>query len=138
MVLIPDNPVTQKDLEEWYVLQDKIAKLKASEMLLRTKIFKFFFPTPVEGTNTAELPDGFALKGQYKIQRDIDQGAFEALKDRLREAGINADKLVRWKPELTMKEYRALTEEERQLADQFLIVKPGAPSLEIVQPKRKS
>lgn len=58
MVEIPDNPVTQSDLEQWYKLCEQLAKVKKSEMLLRMKIFKGKFPTAEEGTNSVPLDDG--------------------------------------------------------------------------------
>jgi hypothetical protein len=49
---------------------------------------------------------------------------------------LHIDKLVKWKPEVAITEYRKLTEEERNRFDQCLVIKPGSPSLEIVIPKR--
>lgn len=134
---IPENKVTQADLSAWYEMSQQLKTLRAKEMLLRKKIFDNAFPEPKEGTNNFELADGYMLKGKYELNRDIDQGALDALKDTLREKGINPDVLVKYKPSLSIREYRQLTEEEHKLFDQCLIVKPGSPSLEIVLPKRK-
>lgn len=137
MTEIPENTVTQADLSAWYEMSQQLKTLRAKEMLLRKKIFDNAFPDPKEGTNNFELADGYMLKGKYELNRDIDQGALDALKDTLREKGINPDVLVKYKPSLSIREYRQLTEEEHKLFDQCLIVKPGSPSLEIVLPKRK-
>jgi len=136
MTNIPANTVTQEDLAEWYRLQDELKRIKASEMLLRQRIFGAYFPSPVEGTNSAPLADGWVLKGKHTINRDIDPGALGAMKEQFAEAGISADALVQYKPSLVLKEYRTLTEEQRQLFDQCLIVKPGSPALEIVLPAK--
>ena len=136
MISIPANTVSQEDLAEWYRLQEELKKVKASEMLLRQKIFAAYFPSPAEGTNSAPLADGWVLKGKHTINREIDPGALGALKDKLLEAGIKADALVQYKPLLVLKEYRTLTEEQHQLFDQCLIVKPGSPALEIVLPAK--
>lgn len=136
MTNIPDNTVTQADLEHWYKLQEELKRIKASEMLLRQKIFGAYFPSPVEGTNSAPLGDGFVLKGKYTINREVDPGALGALRPRLLEAGIKADDIVQYKPSLVLKEYRTLTEEQTKLFDQCLIVKPGSPALEIVLPAK--
>lgn len=136
MTSIPANTVSQEDLAEWYRLQEELKKIKASEMLLRQKIFAAYFPSPKEGTNDAPLDDGYVLKGKHTINREVDPGALGALKDKLLEAGIKADALVQYKPSLVLKEYRTLTEEQRQLFDQCLIVKPGSPALEIVLPAK--
>ena len=136
MTTIPANTVSQEDLHEWYRLQDELKKIKASEMLLRQKIFGAYFPSPAEGTNSAPLAEGWVLKGKHTINREIDPGAFGAMKTRFAEAGIRADDLVQYKPSLVLKEYRTLTKEQHQLFDQCLIVKPGSPALEIVLPAK--
>lgn len=136
MTNIPQNTVTQNDLNQWYLMQEELRKLKAAEMLLRQKIFSAYFPSPVEGTNSAPLADGWVLKGKYTITRDIDLGALNATRDKLVEAGIKVDSLVQYKPSLVLKDYRTLTAEQAKFFDQVLIVKPGSPALEIVLPAK--
>lgn len=137
MVEIPGNEATREDMAEWYRLQEQLKKLKAAEMLLRLKIFKFCFPAPKEGTNDLEMGDGYVLKGKHTINREVDQGAFQVLRKNFEEAGIHPDALVQYKPSLVKREYNTLTDEQRQLFDQALIVKPGSPALEIVLPKKR-
>lgn len=136
MTSIPNNAVSHADLAEWYRLQEELKRIKASEMLLRQKIFGAYFPSPAEGTNSAPLADGWVLKGKHTINREIDPGALGAMKEQFAQAGIAADSLVQYKPSLVLKEYRTLTEEQRQLFDRALIVKPGCPALEIVLPAK--
>jgi hypothetical protein len=136
MVEIPENPITQAMLSTWYKMAQELKKLKTKEILLRKDIFGKAFPDPKEGTNNYGLDDGYVLKGQYQLTRDIDEGAFNALKEKLREEKINPDLLVQYKPSLVKKEYNKLTDEQKQLFDQCLIVKPGSPSLEIVLPAK--
>lgn len=142
MVEVPT--VTAADLETWYRLQQELGKLKTQEALLRRRIFDAYFPTPAEGVNKVELNDGTGaeLKGTHKIQRDVDQGAYDAYRTDQKKEGSNLvqlpmiDDLVKWKPEVVLSEYRKLTDEERMAFDQCLIIKPGSPSLEISIPKR--
>lgn len=136
MVEIPQNQVTQADLSEWYKMAQDLRNLKAKESLLRKKIFGSAFPDPKEGTNNYDLPDGYVLKGQHVLNRDVDIGALDALKPKLREEGMNPDNLIKYKPELKKAEYNKLTEEQKNLFDQCLIIKPGSPSLEIVLPAK--
>lgn len=136
MVQIPQNAVSAEDLAEWYRLQDELKKIKAKEMLLRTKIFGFYFPNPEEGTNNFTMPDGYVLKGKHTINREVDAGTLVALRDKFAESGISADALVQWKPSLKLKEYRELTAEQMHMFDQCLIIKPGSPALEIVLPAK--
>ncbi len=137
MVQIPENEVTQQDLATWYEMQEQLSKLKTAEMLLRQKIFKAYFQAPKEGVNTVPLADGWVIKGTYKIDRKIDIALLTSFAPSLREHGINPDVLVKYDPSLVTKEYRQLTAEQEKLFDQVLVIKPGAPSLEIVMPKKK-
>lgn len=136
MTAIPANEVTKEDLEAWYKAQKLLAKVKAQEILLRTKIFKGKFPTPREGTNSLDIGDGFYLKATHVINRSVDEAAFKASTEQFAEAGIPTDKIIKWKPELVTGTYRELTEEQRNLFDTALIIKDGTPGLEITQPKR--
>lgn len=136
MVTIPENPVTQADLSEWYRLKQEVSRLQASERLLRAKIFGGLFPEPTEGTNSFALADGYVLKATHKIDRTIDEAALSVNKERYAAMGISIEKLVRLKPELTMRAYRALTDEQRNAFDESLTIKPGSPSLDIVLPKK--
>lgn len=138
MTEIPTNEVTSTDLAEWYKMQQKLAKLKSAEALLRNKIFKGLFLAPTEGTNKHQLNDGTGavLKATHVINRSVDEGALDALKEELRNKKIKTADLIRYKPELVISEYRKLTDEEQKLFDRVLIVKPGTPQMEIVIPKR--
>jgi hypothetical protein len=88
---------------------------------------------------------GAVMKGGYVINRTVDVGALDALRKMVADEQLNPDnkmptlkldQLVKWKPEVAISEYRKLTEEERLRFDQCLVIKPGAPSLEIMHPKR--
>lgn len=144
--------VTAADLARWYQLQKDLARIKSEEALLRSLVFKAFFPVPAEGTNSVPLNDGTGavIKAQHVINRAVDVGSFDALRA-AQTAAIEAektdgvianapklpfDKLVKWKPEVAITEYRKLTAEEQLYFDQCLVIKPGSPQLEIVIPKR--
>jgi hypothetical protein len=144
MTPIPENVTTQADLVEWYRLKEELQRVKAAEFLLRQKIFKFYFPEPKEGTNKVDLKDGTGalLKAVHKIDRTIEQGSLDALRTAIHAESSNLPKLpisnlVRYKPELVLSAYRALTAEEQIIFDQCLIIKPGSPQLEITIPKER-
>ena len=143
MTEIPEDVVTGTDLAEWYRVKEELGKLKSKEALLRSRIARFYFPNPVEGTNTEEIGDGTGavVKLSYVINRTVDQGALDALREAQKVEGsnapkINLDELVKFKPEVVISAYRELTDEEQHFFDQALIIKPGSPQLEITIPKR--
>lgn len=132
----PVEQATQEDLNLWYKLQEELGRLKIQEMDLRKKIFGSYFTEPVEGTNTAPLTEGWVLKGQYKIDRKPDEALLTTLSPVFKEKKIPVKELIIYKPELALRVYRTLSEEERVIFDQCLVIKPGSPALEIVKPKR--
>lgn len=142
MTTIPENTVTQADLAEWYRLKEELTRVKASEMLLRTKIYHALFKDPVEGTNSIPLNDGWVMKAKRVINRSIDQAALlvnsqedpETHMSVLTAHGINPANLVVWKPELALKAYRELTAEQQAIFNECLVIKDGSPDLSIVLP----
>lgn len=135
---LPKPAVTVQTLSEWFNAKKELAALKSKEALLRSTIVKHFFPKLDEGTNKQFddnlLGAGFRIVAKVPYTREIDAGVLEALLPQLREKKIDVSKLVRMKPELELKEYRKLTEEERHLFDQCLTIKEGSPQVAI-EPK---
>lgn len=128
-------------LEEWRSAKadaDAVKSIVAKEQKLRKEIFELFFPEPNEGTNTLELPEGWKLKGVYKLTRNIDDSALSTVMGMLRDVGVNPDTLVQWKPSLKLATYKELTAEQRNLMDDAIICKPGSPTIELVAPKEKA
>lgn len=139
MVLIPQpEPVTLPEIQAWYQLKADIRRMQASEILMRQRIFKGLVPNPVEGTNTVPLEDGFGseLKAVHVINRTVDKAALSALEEQMREAGIVVEHIIEHKPELRVGNYKKLTDEQKHLVDQALVVKPGTPQLDVVVPKK--
>lgn len=138
MTAIPENVLTQADLDEWARLNKELKAIKDKEMLLRKKIFSCCFKDPVEGTNTFNLADGWAIKGKYVLNRKPDIALINNRANDLRTVyGINLDQLIKWSPELALSEYRKLTDEQRKVVDDCLTITEGSPSIEVVQSKRK-
>ena len=136
MAEIPTQVVTAAEILEWEQTKAELDRLKSKEMLLRTRIFKGFFPNPVEGTNKFPLANHYELKATHVINRSVDIGAFTNMRPLFTENGLRVDDLVKFKPELAKAEYNKLTEEEKHLFDRCLIIKPGSPSLEIFLPAK--
>ncbi len=136
--------VTAADLVTWFKLKAKLAKVKGEEAMLRSRIFKHYFPAPTEGSRDNKVPlndgTGAILQADYVINRTVDEQQLEALREAMFAEGSNLPKLdltklVKWKPELVKTEYNKLNEEERHCFDQCLIIKPGSPQMDIKIPK---
>lgn len=138
VALTPAQPVvvTQDEFNEWYNLQGQLATLKARESVLRAKIFQANFTDPREGTNKVPLSEGWILKATHVLNRTVDIAGFTAMRDELAAAAIPCDQIIKYKPELAISVYRTLTQEQMNLFDRVITIKPGTPQLEVVLPKR--
>lgn len=125
-------------LKEWEVAKQILDRAKELELDLRLRCFTGAFPNPKEGTNTHKLPDGRELKGQHKVNRNIDEAALPAVLEELRKLGCaNTDVLVRYKPELAKREWNDLSDEHKLVFSAAVIATPGTPQFDVVTPKRR-
>lgn len=154
--LTDEVAVTLADLTTWFKLKAQLAEVKGAEAMLRGRIFKFFFPTPTEGAKDNKFAlkalgdtTGAVLQADHTINRKVDESELEALRDALLAAeddeknnlhGIDLDltKLIKWKPEVSITEYRKLSEAQQAVFDRCLVITPGSPQMEIKIPKRPS
>lgn len=143
--LTEEVAVTQEDLKTWYELKQELARVKGAEAMLRSRIFKHYFPNPTEGSRDNKVPlndgTGAILQADHVINRTVDEQQLEGLKEAMFAEGSNLPqldltKLIKWKPELVKAEYNKLEEHERLVFDRCLVIKPGSPQLEIKIPKR--
>lgn len=132
---LQQKALSQK-LWEWSQTAAELERVKAKEMTLRKELFGQIFPDPREGVNKADLPQGWKVNGTYKLDRKVDEVALPSVLEKLLARGVGqAVDLIKVKPELVVKVYKGLKDEDRYIMDQALIIKPGAPSLELIPPK---
>ena len=138
---------TYADVVELARLQIQLAKVKAAEAMLRSRLAKHFFPTPTEGSKDNKHPlndgTGAILQMDHKVNRKVLPDQLDVLKAKIDGEGSNLpklpfNKLVKYTPELVKAEYNKLTTEERKLLDEALEIKDGMPELKVVVPKRGS
>lgn len=150
----PSNPwdalTNDQLLLLWEQKKKAIETAKEEEMELRKYIVKREFPTANEGMNTKELGGGYQLKASVKYNYNLaDNDTVEATLDKLSKLGnagsAIADRLVSWKPNFLLTEYRQL-QEDKEKGSQFanealniistmLTITEAAPTLEIKEPK---
>lgn len=143
----PTDPWDSKSQDEvllhWQSLQTDLAKAKEQEMSFRKYVVSRAFPQKVEGTNTLALGNGYELKAgiKYNYKLDGDNEKIEAALDELANAGNEgpflADRLVSWIPSLSIKEYRELSPQYKNIIDKVITITDAAPTLEIKEPKVK-
>lgn len=136
----------------WNTKKAAVETAKAEEMELRKYVVTREFPKPDEGTNSKDLGNGYQLKAVVKYNYNLaDNDTVEATLEKLSKLGNGgsaiSDRLVSWKPNFLLTEYRQLQEDKEKgskFADEALAIINGmltiteaAPTLEIKAPKVK-
>ena len=128
-------------LLRWAELKTELEKAKTLEMELRKFIVKHEFSSVKEGINNIELGNGYKLKATLKYNYVIDNNKIDNALDELakinNEGSFIAERIVKWKADLVLKEYRELESQYKKIIDEVLTIKDAAPTLEIVEPKAK-
>lgn len=132
---------------QWQEATRKLAEAKEIESTLRAEVLKNAFafdPEALrEGTENVELGAGYKLKAAFKINRNFvgGQEAVEKALQKIEKSGPEgefiADRLVKWKPSLSITEYKNLPEKFRKVIDDVVTSKEATPTLELVEPKAK-
>lgn len=140
-----ETTVTYDDVVKLFKMQEELTKLKTAEALLRKRVFNHYFPAPTEGSKDNKVPlndgTGAIIQADHRLNRKVDEGELEKLKEAIKAEGSNLpklsfSKLIKWKPEVAISEYRKLSDEDRLVFDRCLVVTPGMPEVKIVIPKR--
>jgi hypothetical protein len=137
-----------KVLLEWQAAKQAMDITKGREMSLRLAVFELLVPNPIEGMNTVALGNGYELKAEHNFNYKLGEKAeVEAALDEIEACGTEgkfiAERLVKWKAEPSVTEYRKLDTESanhrqiKTIIDRVLTIKPGTPALEIKAPKGK-
>ena len=136
------TPEQNKLLADWRLWKDSLAIAKEKELELRKQVQKMFFPTPEKGTQRVGLPNGYKLKLVHKINytlgnNDLVNKALDEMSAVGNEGTFIAERLVSWKPSLSVREYDALNPQYKAIINKVLTTSDGAPTLEIEEPKAK-
>lgn len=125
-------------LGEWRVKASALGTLKDDEMTLRKLLCDLTFTAPKEGSNVHAFGAGKKVPKwtmTHVITRKVDPDAINACLEVLRTTiGPAADETVRWKPELAIKAYKALTGEQQALLAPAITTAEGSPQLKYTQP----
>lgn len=131
---------------EWQEATKELAAAKETEAALRKQVLAMCFDWDYddrEGTQNVELGNGYKLKAVFKLNRRLDNkdDKVDKILTKIEKSGPEgefiAERLVKWKPELALSEYKNLPEKFKKLIDEVLTASPGTPGLELVIPKSK-
>ena len=131
----------------WEAAVKELAAAKDAEATLRKEVlaeaFAFDPEALREGTENFELGNGYKLKAVFKISRNLnnENEAVDKVLSKIEKTGPEgafiAERLVKWKPELSVSEYKKLPEKFKKLFDEVVTSKEATPALELVAPKSK-
>ena len=131
----------------WEESVKALAAAKEAEAALRrealAEAFQFDPEALREGTENFELGNGYKLKAVFKISRNLnnENEAVDKVLSKIEKTGPEgvfiAERLVKWKPELSVTEYKKLPEKFKKMIDEVVTSKEATPSLELVAPKSK-
>jgi hypothetical protein len=112
-------------LYKYKIAEANLAKAKEVEMIIRLLICDALISHSPLGTNKF-LIDGYAITAVKKINYNLDKELLESKVKYFTEEELEC---IRWKPELAMKNYKAL--DDTSALDEVIITTPATPSLEI-------
>lgn len=136
-------------MQEWIDSEAALKTAKETEMNLRLLVVERFpeLVAKKEGTVYAPLANGWQLKAvkkqNYNLKAaDVDDALekYEKAAGTPEEFGrrkLITERLVSWKPTLSVKEYRELDADALKFITPILTITDGSPSLELVPPKTK-
>lgn len=145
-------------IQEWRDAQAAAKIAVEAERGLRASLANMLFPEPVEGTNTYDLGGGgYSIKMDYsfsyeickepgkRITHEVYVDKVDALQSAVEATGpegkLLAERLFKWKPELSASEFKKLDETQpiqaliKQLITEQLTTKPDSPQVKFVEPK---
>lgn len=142
------TPELSLKILQWQNKAKELEVIKAEELALRLEVFKMAFASPKEGMNNFDLGNGYTLKAEHKYNYNLSESkqprnggepfattkALNAIEALGNEGKFLAERVVNWKPELSIKEYRDLDQKYKALIDKALTITPGTPSLKIDAP----
>ena len=124
-------------LMNWQKATTDLLIAKEHEMNMRKHIVGRLFPNAKEGTNNFNLGNGYKLTAVVKFNYKFESNdkVQEMIMEFERIGSDVSARLVKWKPEPSITEYRKLTGQYKAIVDAAIIITDATPSLEIKAPK---
>lgn len=139
----------QQLVAHWHKTQGIANTWKLKEAALREEcVRRIFSNDTAAGTYNIELGQGYKLKCVRKdtytpITKKTNPDdvtiseALQKIRGLGNEGAFIADRLVKWKPELSLTEYKQSPENIQKIILDAIVIKPAMPTLEVVEPKKK-
>ncbi len=124
---------TPEQLAAEIVIQNWKKKATARLTEIDNLLIPHFFPKAKdEGVQRTETDDFFAAI-KPALKRTFDLAAIKPVTAKLKAAGVPEDFVIKYTPGLILDNYRDLTEAQKRIFDQCLVITPAPTTLEIVR-----
>jgi len=130
----------QSVLQQWEEANTQLQHFKSLELKLRNEYVALASDANKKiGTENIELGNGYKAKIVKKQNYNVNQNTVNAALDKMEniseEGKLLAERLIKWKAELSKTEYDQLPSQFKVIIDEVITITDGTPSLEIVSPK---
>lgn len=135
MIKIGDNILPL--IREWHGKYKALSELKKEEMKLRKESIKAVYGEETKlGTQEAELPNNLQLSLSVGREIKVDNDAFDKYKARMESKGlIGNDSVIKLKPEVSLRAYDAMSDEDKIEFAEVFVHKQSSPALK-VEPRK--
>lgn len=137
-------------LSQWESAKSALDAAKGAEAEFRRKAVDFLRGPDDKAGKTLNVPLANNFAAKFKIPENYgwikgedgkdDVDSINGVLDKIESMGeagkLIAERIVKWKPELSKSEYNLLNGEFKELMDKIIVVSEGTPTLEIVEVKR--
>ena len=132
----PKETVLEK-VTRWHNLKAQVAKLVADEAALRLELFNELHPNaPEKGSSRATLGFGKDLKATTKLNYSVSRDGLDAAKSSLPIEVLAT--VIKYRPEVNEAGLASVTDpQHKAVLATFITSKPGLPTLEIVDVKKR-
>jgi hypothetical protein len=135
-----------KLLADWKESKALLDKIKITEAALRNQVIETFSSENdpmASGVENVDVGWGYKLKVTHKLTYKLDNAndcealdkVLEAIENTTEGGSVIAARIIKWKPELSVSEYKLLNDANKARIDAVLTISPAAKSLELVEPK---
>jgi len=134
-------PQSNRDtlLASWKEANAQLKHFRTLEGELRKQVIDAFSEQTSEmasGVENVDIGWGHTLKVTHKLEYKLDDTkldkALEQIEKTVEYGELLAERLVKFKPELSVSEYKKLPGDAKKIIDTVLTIKPAAKSVEIV------
>jgi len=133
------NSAKLQKIAEWQDAKAALEAAKANELALRNEIVELY--SDVKDPNHAGTENMQTQTGKLKIVHklnytlgngDMVEKALDKIEASQEGGNVIAERLVSWKPELSLTNYKLLTSAQRAIIDTVLTIKPATKTVEFV------